>query len=56
MSGHVGHGVLSARVSGGRGMISSCTTFDRALPVGGAQAVRAGVAAADDHDVLPARP
>ena len=40
------------RSGGGMGMISNwCTDFGL-LPVAGAQAIRAGVAAADDHDAL----
>ena len=55
ISGQVGQGVESARESGGRGMISSWTTDCGALAVGGAEAVGAGVAAADDDDVLAGR-
>ena len=47
----VGHGWCGGRVVGGFGMISSWVT-ERALAVGGAETVGAGVAAADDDDVL----
>ena len=52
MSGHVGHGLSSGRMSGGRAMISSWRTERRPLAVGGAQAVGAGVPAPDDDHVL----
>ena len=53
--GHWGHGLSAARRSGGRGRISSWATLLRAVADGGADAVGAGVAAADDHDVPPLR-
>ena len=52
MFGHCGHGLSAARVSGGRGSSSNWWTDARALAVHGAEAVGAGVAAADDDDVL----
>ncbi len=55
MSGYTGHGVESARVSGGRGHDLELMHAGGALPVDGAKAVRAGVAAADDDDLLALR-
>ena len=52
MCGHCGHGLSAARVSGGIGISSSWCTDARALAMRGAEAVGAGVAAADDDDVL----
>ena len=53
--GHSGHGVEAARVSGGLGMISNLVDALRALAMAGAQAVGAGVAAADDENALAFR-
>ena len=47
-------GCVGARVSGGRGQDLELVDRRRALAVHGAEAVGAGVAAADDHDVLAA--
>ena len=50
--GHSGHGVDGERVSGGFGSSSNCVHRSRALPVAGAQAIGARIAAADDDHVF----
>ena len=53
MTGQVGHGCSSpARASGRQRVLVELDHAGRALPVGHAEAVGAGVAAADDHHVL----
>ena len=52
ISGQVGHGLSSARWSGGSGHDLELVDAMRTLAVGGAQAVGPGVAAADDDHVL----
>ena len=52
---HCGHGLASAAVVGRAGHDLELVHRRRALAVGGAEAVGAGVAAADDHDVLAVR-
>ena len=52
MFGHSGHGFSAARASGGAGSSSSWRHRCGTLAMHGAEAVRAGVAAADDDDVL----
>ena len=54
-SGHAGHGFSGMRMRGGFGMSSSCVTLAAPLTVRGADAVGAGVAAADDDDALAGR-
>ena len=52
MFDHVGHGLVGARESGGRGRISNWWIDAAPWRCDGAEAVGAGVAAADDHDAL----
>ena len=56
ISGQVGHGVRVGPVVGRPRHDLELVDRRRALAVRGAQAVGAGVAAADDHDVLALRP
>ena len=51
-SGHSGHGVCGARVSGGLGMISNWRTLAAPWRKTGAKAVGAGIATADDDNAL----
>ncbi len=50
--GQSGQGVEGERSSGGLGSSSNCVDRERALAVAGAQAIGAGIAAADDHHAL----
>ena len=56
MFGHCGQGLSAARASGGRAQQLELVHRARALPVRRAEAVGAGIAAADDHDALALRP
>ena len=52
MLGHSGHGLVAARLSGGRGQQLELMHAARPLAVRRAQTIGARVAAADDDDVL----
>ena len=52
ISGHVGHGVDGSALVGRPGQDLELVDRRRALAVDGAEAVGAGVAAADDHHPL----
>ena len=52
MFGHCGHGLSAGAGVGGPGQQLELVDRRRALAVDGAEAVGAGVAAADDDDVL----
>ena len=55
MFGQSGHGFSAARSRGGSGSSSNCATERGTLAVHGAEAIGAGIAAADDDHVLAGR-